>query len=288
MDKQLKRRSSHLTVVGNANDGKNDVIRKLDERERLMAERGIQQNIYVDSLVNRHNQSAHEGGIFVDAGVETYESEADALESLSQEGVQKASFDGVDFNETIKRLKERDLYYDSYADFMNSESKDGAYVEHDRETGKTTIYIKAETPQEAMDKLHEYGFMSKEECELFKSRFDDLEARGVDVSKIHGGDLSVLREDDLFEEFSKMALEAQENGKSINLYNRSEVEASMKQRSLEPNVSRETNVDGPDVQVGQSLSDSELLAKLQDAEINAGVSGPDVDVGKNDDLEMGD
>lgn len=77
-----------------------------------------------------------------------------------------------------------------------------------------------------------------------------------------------------------MALDAQENGKAINLYNRSEVEASMKQRSLEPNVSRETNVDGPDVQVGQSLSDQELLAKLQDAEINAGVSGPDVHVGK--------
>ena len=94
MAKQLKRRSSHLTVLGNGNDGKNDVIRELD------------------------------------AGGETYESEADALESLSQEGVQKASFDGVDFNETIKRLKERDLYYDSYADFMNSESKDGAYVEH--------------------------------------------------------------------------------------------------------------------------------------------------------------
>lgn len=54
------------------------------------------------------------------------------------------------------------------------------------------------------------------------------------------------------------------------------------------NVSRETNVDGLDVQVGQSLSDRELLAKLQDAEINAGVSGPDVHVGKNDDLEMGD
>lgn len=57
-----------------------------------------------------------------------------------------------------------------------------------------------------MDKLHEYGFISKEECELFKSRFDDLEARGVDVSKIHGGDLSVLREDDLFENFQKWHL----------------------------------------------------------------------------------
>ena len=29
MAKQLKRRSSHLTVVGNGNDGKNDVIREL-------------------------------------------------------------------------------------------------------------------------------------------------------------------------------------------------------------------------------------------------------------------
>lgn len=288
MAKQLKRRSSHLTVVGNGNDGKNDVIRELDERERLMAERGIQQKIYVDGLGNRHNQPAHEGGIFVGAGGEAYESETDALESLSQEGVQKASFDGVDFNETIKRLKERDLYYDSYADFMNSESKDGAYVEHDRETGKTTIYIKAETPQEAMDKLHEYGFISKEECELFKSRFDDLEARGVDVSKIHGGDLSVLRDNELFEEFANMVLDAQEKGEPLGYYDKKQIELSKQERSLNNDVSREGNVVGPDVQFGKSLSDSELLAKLQDAEFNAGVSGPDVQVGKNDDLEMGD
>lgn len=71
MAKQLKRRSSHLTVLGNGNDGKNDVIRNL----MLVVKRDLK---------------------------------LDALESLSQEGVQKASFDGVDFNETIKRLKERD------------------------------------------------------------------------------------------------------------------------------------------------------------------------------------
>lgn len=199
-----------------------------------------------------------------------------------------SNFEPKSIDKLIKELRERDLYYDTYADFMNSDSKDGAYLEYDEKTGVTTMYVKADSPQEAMDKLVNYGFISAEEAELFKSRFDDLEARGVDISKLKGGDLSVLREDDLFEEFSKMALEAQERGKAINLYNRSEVEASMKQRSLEPNVSRETNVDGPDVQVGQSLSDQELLAKLADAESDAGLPGPDVQIGKNNDLEMGD
>ena len=139
-----------------------------------------------------------------------------------------------------------------------------------------------------MDKLHEYGFISKEECELFKSRFDDLEARGVDVSKIHGGDLSVLRDNELFEEFSNMVLDAQEKGEPLGYYDKKQVELSKQERSLNNDVFREGNVIGPDVQVGKSLSDSELLAKLQDAEFNAGVSGPDVQVGKNNDLEMGD
>lgn len=196
------------------------------------------------------------------------------------------TMDGSNLAQIIKRLKERDKYFDDYEEFLNSK-KDGAFVEHDPETGKTTIYVKAETPQEAMDKLNEFGFISKEESELFKSRFDELEAQGVDVSQIRGGDLSVLRDDKLFDEFSKMALEAQEKGEPLSVYDRSIVEASMKQRELD-SVSRETSSSGPDVQVAKSLSDQELLTKLANAEMESGVSGPDAIVGKPNDMEYGD
>ena len=39
---------------------------------------------------------------------------------------------------------------------------------------------------------------------------------------------------------------------------------------------------------GYSISDDELLSKWKQAEMNAGISGPDVQVGRNMDLEMGD
>lgn len=39
---------------------------------------------------------------------------------------------------------------------------------------------------------------------------------------------------------------------------------------------------------GYSVSDDELLSKLKQSEMNAGISGPDVQVGRNMDLEMGD
>lgn len=39
---------------------------------------------------------------------------------------------------------------------------------------------------------------------------------------------------------------------------------------------------------GYSISDDELLSKLKQSEMNAGISGPDVQVGRNMDLEMGD
>ena len=39
---------------------------------------------------------------------------------------------------------------------------------------------------------------------------------------------------------------------------------------------------------GYSISDDELMSKLKQSEMNAGISGPDVQVGRNMDLEMGD
>lgn len=39
---------------------------------------------------------------------------------------------------------------------------------------------------------------------------------------------------------------------------------------------------------GYIISDDELLSKLKQSEMNAGISGPDVQVGRNMDLEMGD
>lgn len=159
--------------------------------------------------------------------------------------------------ETIKRLKERNLYFDSYEDFVKDGRKDGVYIE-ERPDGSVSMSVYADTPQEAMDKLYDYGLISKEDCELFKSRFDHLEAQGVDVSKIRGGSLDVLRDDKLFEVYEQQMIE--QYGQDIA---------------------------SPDVRVGQSQSikDEDLLARLAEAELNSGI-GPDVLVGKETDMEM--
>ena len=39
---------------------------------------------------------------------------------------------------------------------------------------------------------------------------------------------------------------------------------------------------------GYSISDDELMSKLKQSEMNAGISGPDIQVGCDMDLEMGD
>lgn len=217
---------------------------------------------------------------------DVYENEKNVIDSLTKDhSFESTNWDSELIENVKKKLKDKDKYYESYEEFLKSKDKDGLYIE-EHEGGGYTVHVYAATPQEAMDKLKDAGLLSEEEAELFKSRFDDLEARGIDVSQIHGGDLSVLRDDELFEEFANMVVEAQEKGEPLAVYDRNRVAASMKQRQLEGNVSRETINTGPDVQVGKSLSDEELLAKLAEIEVEAGLSGPDVQVGKSIDIDM--
>ena len=131
-------------------------------------------------------------------------------------------------NEIIKNLKEKGLYYDDLDDFLKNDSMDGVHCSRD-DKGQLVMHVKAEKPQDAMDKLHEYGFISEEERDLFKQRFDYLESKGVDVSKIKGGDLNNLRDDKLFEQYEKEMMEKiqkmkeeQENKKKELVFNRIE------------------------------------------------------------------
>lgn len=206
------------------------------------------------------------------------ELEHEAVEPQETMGA-SVEMDGNRLEDVIKRLRDRKLYYETYAEFIESESNDGAYVERDERTGMTTMYIKADSPSEAMDKLADYGFISVEEAALFKSRFEELEARGVDVSTIKGGDLSILRDNDLFEEFAKMAQEAQEQGEPVKLYDRVDVEASMfdrkEQPAKQPTKEQTNEQEGPDVIIPRRMSDEDLLAKLNRVQEKVGIVEPD-------------
>lgn len=216
------------------------------------------------------------------------------------EGVHAATLTNITSErllEIIERLREQELYYASYEEFIKSGSNGGVHVSTDEKTGVCSIHVKADSPQEAMDKLGEYGFISPEEATLYKSRYDELAARGIDVNNIQGGDLKVLRDPELFEEFAKMALEAQERGVPLTSHGLDEVRESMKQRQ----VAAEMNVDemqkdggfvaGPDIQVGGStndplererdvenkIDDKQLLINLNDTRIQSGLDPVDLD-----------
>ena len=180
--------------------------------------------------------------------------------------------------EIIKKLREKGLYYDDLDEFLNSDSKDGVHCSHD-EDGRLVMHVKAEKPQDAMDKLCEYGFISEEDRDLFKQRFDYLESKGIDVSQIKGGDLNNLRDDKLFEQYEKDMMEKY-GPKSPVKGNAPDVIIGRQNESREPVV--ETMDPKDEVQ----LSDEELLKKFERVQADVGLDNkPDVTIGQN--REMG-
>ena len=185
----------------------------------------------------------------------------------------------VKLQEIIKKLREKDLYYDDLDEFLNSDSKDGVHCSHD-EDGRLVMHVKAEKPQDAMDKLCEYGFISEEDRDLFKQRFDYLESKGIDVSQIKGGDLNNLRDDKLFEQYEKNMMEKY-GPKSPVKGNSPDVIIGHQDEVREPIV--ETLEPKDKVQ----LSDEDLLKKFERVQADVGLDNkPDVTIGQN--REMGD
>lgn len=182
-------------------------------------------------------------------------------------------------NKIIKNLKDKGLYYDDLDEFLKSDSKDGVHCDHD-EDGRLVMHVKAEKPQEAMDKLCEYGFISEADRDLFKQRFDYLESKGVDVSQIKGGDLNNLRDDKLFEQYEKDMME-QYGPKS-----------SVKGNAPDVQIGRQEDVKQPVVEPLETqdevqISDEDLLRKFEQVKTDVGLDNkPDVTIGH--DREMGD
>lgn len=182
-------------------------------------------------------------------------------------------------NKIIKNLKEKGLYYDDLDEFLKSDSKDGVHCNHD-EDGRLVMHVKAEKPQEAMDKLCEYGFISEADRDLFKQRFDYLESKGIDVSQIKGGDLNNLRDDKLFEQYEKDMME-QYGPKSLVKGNAPDVQIGRQEDVKQPVVEHLETQD--EVQI----SDEDLLRKLEQIQNDVGLDNkPDVTIGH--DREMGD
>ena len=182
-------------------------------------------------------------------------------------------------NKIIKNLKEKGLYYDDLDEFLKSDSKDGIHCNHD-EDGRLVMHVKAEKPQEAMDKLCEYGFISEADRDLFKQRFDYLESKGIDVSQIKGGDLNNLRDDKLFEQYEKDMME-QYGPKSPVKGNAPDVQIGRQEDVKQPVV------EPLETQDEVQISDEDLLRKFEQIQNDVGLDNkPDVTIGH--DREMGD
>ena len=182
-------------------------------------------------------------------------------------------------NKIIKNLKEKGLYYDDLDEFLKSDSKDGVHCNHDKD-GRVVMHVKAGKPQEAMDKLCEYGFISEEDRDLFKQRFDYLESKGIDVSQIKGGDLNNLRDDKLFEQYEKDMME-QYGPKNPVKGNVPDVQIGRQEEVKQPVVEPLKTQD--EVQI----SDEDLLKKFEQVKNDVGLDNkPDVTIGH--DREMGD
>ena len=182
-------------------------------------------------------------------------------------------------NKIIKNLKEKDLYYDDLDEFLKSDSKDGVHCNHD-EDGRLVMHVKAEKPQEAMDKLCEYGFISEADRDLFKQRFDYLESKGIDVSQIKGGDLNNLRDDKLFEQYEKDMME-QYGPKNPVKGNAPDVQIGRQEDVKQPVV------EPLETQDEVQISDEDLLRKFEQIQNDVGLDNkPDVTIGH--DREMGD
>ena len=185
----------------------------------------------------------------------------------------------VKLQEIIKKLREKGLYYDDLDEFLKSDSKDGVHCNHD-EDGRLVMHVKAEKPQEAMDKLCEYGFISEADRDLFKQRFDYLESKGIDVSQIKGGDLNNLRDDKLFEQYEKDMME-QYGPKSPVKGNAPDVQIG-RQEDVKQHV-----VEPLETQDEVQISDEDLLRKFEQIQNDVGLDNkPDVTIGH--DREMGD
>ncbi len=182
-------------------------------------------------------------------------------------------------NKIIKNLKEKGLYYDDLDEFLKSDSKDGVHCNHD-EDGRLVMHVKAEKPQEAMDKLCEYGFISETDRDLFKQRFDYLESKGIDVSQIKGGDLNNLRDDKLFEQYEKDMME-QYGPKSLVKGNVPDVQIGRQEDVKQPVI------EPLETQDEVQISDEDLLRKFEQIQNDVGLDNkPDVTIGH--DREMGD
>ena len=199
-------------------------------------------------------------------------------------------------NEIIKNLKEKGLYYDDLDDFLKNDSMDGVHCSRD-DKGQLVMHVKAEKPQDAMDKLHEYGFISEEERDLFKQRFDYLESKGVDVSQIKGGDLNNLRDDKLFEQYEKEMMEkygpknpVKGNSPDVQIGNPNEpktLEPKYEQRDVQDEVEVVNPNESIETDISEGLSDEELLRKFEQVQNEVGLDNkPDVSIGR--DREMGD
>lgn len=182
-------------------------------------------------------------------------------------------------NKIIKNLKEKGLYYDDLDEFLKSDSKDGVHCNHD-EDGRLVMHVKAEKPQEAMDKLCEYGFISETDRDLFKQRFDYLESKGINVSQIKGGDLNNLRDDKLFEQYEKDMME-QYGPKSLVKGNAPDVQIGRQEDVKQPVI------EPLETQDEVQISDEDLLRKFEQIQNDVGLDNkPDVTIGH--DREMGD
>lgn len=182
-------------------------------------------------------------------------------------------------NKIIKNLKKKGLYYDDLDEFLKSDSKDGVHCNHDND-GRLVMHVKAEKPQEAMDKLCEYGFISEADRDLFKQRFDYLESKGIDVSQIKGGDLNNLRDDKLFEQYEKDMME-QYGPKSPVKGNAPDVQIGRQEDDKQPVV------EPLETQDEVQISDEDLLRKFEQIQNDVGLDNkPDVTIGH--DREMGD
>lgn len=182
-------------------------------------------------------------------------------------------------NKIIKNLKEKGLYYDDLDEFLKSDSKDGVHCNHD-EDGRLVMHVKAEKPQEAMDKLCEYGFISETDRDLFKQRFDYLESKGIDVSQIKGGDLNNLRDDKLFEQYEKDMME-QYGPKILVKGNAPDVQIGRQEDVKQPVI------EPLETQDEVQISDEDLLRKFEQIQNDVGLDNkPDVTIGHE--REMGD
>ena len=199
-------------------------------------------------------------------------------------------------NEIIKNLKEKGLYYDDLDDFLKNDSMDGVHCSRD-DKGQLVMHVKAEKPQDAMDKLHEYGFISEEERDLFKQRFDYLESKGIDVSQIKGGDLNNLRDDKLFEQYEKDMMEqygpknpVKGNSPDVQIGNPNEpkiLAPKYEQRDVQDEVEVVNPNESVEYEVPEGPSDEELLRKFEQVQNDVGLDNkPDVSIGR--DREMGD